>query len=201
MSYASPIWRQAGEHRRMPWKNGQGETLEVARSPDGQSLDAFDWRVSVAPVIADGAFSLFPAIERTIAVVEGDGMDLALADGRQHRLRPGIPFTYDGGMAVHGRLIRGPVRDFNVMSRRGKFTGDLVLSDGPLAWSGGMATIVAYALLGAWMVTVGDTDGRLETGSSLTATANTLRLSPVAAGSRVAIAVLRRYPDLTPPEQ
>ena len=55
----------------MPWKNGLGETLEVARSPDGHSLDAFDWRVSVAPVIAGGAFSVFPGIERTIAVIEG----------------------------------------------------------------------------------------------------------------------------------
>ena len=79
----------------MPWKNGQGETVEIARSPDGEGLDDFDWRVSVAPVVADGAFSMFPGIERTIAVIEGSGMALDVA-GLSVALRPGVPFTYDG---------------------------------------------------------------------------------------------------------
>ena len=30
----------------MPWKNGGGETTEIAVSPPGAGLDDFDWRVA-----------------------------------------------------------------------------------------------------------------------------------------------------------
>jgi environmental stress-induced protein Ves len=175
----------------MPWKNGLGETLEVARSPDGHSLDAFDWRVSVAPVVADGAFSVFPGIERSIVVIEGAGMQLTLADGRTRALRPGEPFTYDGGTAVEGRLIDGPVRDFNVMVRRGRCTGSLMLVTGPLTMAGGGATTVAYVLSGDWQAQADAETGRLEPGASLTTSAAMLQLRPVAPSSRIAVAVLR----------
>ena len=50
----------ATEHyRKMPWKNGLGSTLEVARS-HGEGLDDFDWRISIADVKNEGSFSYFP---------------------------------------------------------------------------------------------------------------------------------------------
>jgi environmental stress-induced protein Ves len=184
-------WRAASAHRVMPWKNGLGETLEVARFPEGESLDAFDWRVSVAPVIADGAFSVFPGIERTIAVIEGAGMELTLAGGRPYALLPGMPYTYDGGLAIDGRLIDGPVRDFNVMARRGRFTGELILAGGPLAVAGSGATIVAYALQGVWRMTLDAEAGRLEPGGSVTTDAAMLSADPRSPGARLAVALLR----------
>ncbi|MDZ4369355.1 MAG: HutD family protein, partial [Afipia sp.] len=36
------------DYRRMPWKNGGGETIEMMASPAGASFDTFDWRVSMA---------------------------------------------------------------------------------------------------------------------------------------------------------
>ncbi|MDP1908248.1 MAG: HutD family protein, partial [Hyphomicrobium sp.] len=39
---------RAKDYRRMPWKNGGGETTEIAISPEGAALDSFDWRVSMA---------------------------------------------------------------------------------------------------------------------------------------------------------
>ena len=191
MANVTTIWRQPAAHRVMPWKNGLGETLEVARSPDGLSLDTFDWRVSVAPVVADGAFSVFPGIERTIAVIEGAGMQLTLADGQAHTLRPGSPFAYDGGTAVEGRLIGGPVRDFNVMVRRGRCTGTLLLVTGPLAMAGGGATTVAYVLSGDWQAQADAETGRLEPGASLTTSATMRQLRPAAPTSRIAVAILR----------
>ena len=38
------------DYRRMPWKNGGGETIEMMVSPAGASFDTFDWRVSMAYV-------------------------------------------------------------------------------------------------------------------------------------------------------
>lgn len=187
------VWTPAGAHRVMPWKNGLGETLEVARSPDGRTLDSFDWRVSVAPVVADGAFSVFPGIERTIAVIEGAGMELALADGGKHTLKPGLPFTYDGGMAIDGRLIDGPVWDFNVMARRGTFSGSLILAEGTIALSGGPGvTLVVYALSGAWNAVLDSETGSLQSGASVRTTAGMVRLAPAVREARAAIAVLRQ---------
>lgn len=40
---------RASDHKRMPWKNGKGETVEIAVFPEGASVDTFDWRISMAP--------------------------------------------------------------------------------------------------------------------------------------------------------
>lgn len=174
----------------MPWKNGLGETVEIARSPDGETLDDFDWRVSVAPVVADGAFSMFPGIDRTIAVIEGAGMALDLS-GRSVALRPGVPLTYDGGLAVHGRLIDGPVRDINVMVRRGRCTGEMILVSGPVAIAAAAATVVAYVLEGDWEVSAGGDKRRMGQGCSVRTLASPLTFAPATPGARLAVAVIR----------
>jgi environmental stress-induced protein Ves len=191
MTRSPTIWTAPGGHRVMPWKNGLGETLEVARHPEGSSLEAFEWRISVAPVVADGAFSVFPGVERTIVVVEGAGMELSMAGGKMHVLRPGVPFSFDGGTTIVGRLIDGPVRDFNVMVRRDRCTGELILCEGPAAIAALGATQVAFAVSGAWHIEADADGGRLEPGASVLTTAAVLTVRPQDAGTRLAIAVLR----------
>ena len=73
---------RAADCRRMPWKNGRGETVEIAISPDGAGIDDFDWRLSMARVETDGPFSLFAGIDRTLAVLEGEGIFLNVVPGR-----------------------------------------------------------------------------------------------------------------------
>ena len=73
------------DHRRMPWKNGRGETTEIAVHPAGASIDDFGWRVSMAGVAEDGDFSLFPGIAITLTVVSATVVGRILrarADGR-----------------------------------------------------------------------------------------------------------------------
>lgn len=108
-------------YRRMPWKNGQGLTEEVAAFPEGSGVDGFDWRLSIARVDADGPFSLFPGIDRTIALLEGEGLALDLPDGRTVTLSPGgPPLAFPGEWTVSGRNLGGPTVDLNVMTRRGR---------------------------------------------------------------------------------
>ena len=76
------------DHRRMPWKNGRGETTEIAVHPAGASIDDFGWRVSMAGVAEDGDFSLFPGIDRTLAVLTGAGIELQVQGQGLHRLTP-----------------------------------------------------------------------------------------------------------------
>ena len=53
-----------------PWKNGGGTTTEVAAFPPGAPLENFGWRVSIAQVARSGPFSLFPGIDRTLALLD-----------------------------------------------------------------------------------------------------------------------------------
>ena len=72
---------RARNHRRMPWKNGGGVTTEIAVFPANAGLEDFEWRLSMATVASDGPFSLFAGIDRTLAVLEGEGLVLASRAG------------------------------------------------------------------------------------------------------------------------
>jgi environmental stress-induced protein Ves len=111
---------RAADHKRMPWKNGGGETTEIAVFPEGAGLDDFDWRVSMARVDGDGPFSSFPSIDRTLAILEGAGIVLYV-EGRAATLltHESDPLAFPADVATSARLIDGSVIDFNVMSRRG----------------------------------------------------------------------------------
>ncbi len=112
---------RAADRVATPWKNGGGVTREVAARPPGAGMDGFDWRVSLADVAADGPFSAFPGVDRVLTVIEGDGLVLEV-EGRSTRLEPGAPFAFPGEAAVVARLTAGPIRDLNVMVRRGAWT-------------------------------------------------------------------------------
>jgi environmental stress-induced protein Ves len=109
------------EQIRMPWKNGGGETIEIARGPGGSTLDNFDWRISRARIDRPGAFSRFDGIDRTLAVLDGEGVSLSFDGGREISLTAASPpFSFDGGASIHSSLLRGPVTDLNVMTKRGR---------------------------------------------------------------------------------
>ena len=114
---------RAADHRVMPWKNGGGSTTEIAVFPEGAGLEAFDWRVSMASVAADGPFSIFPGIDRTLAVLSGTGIVLDIAGRDPVRLTTDdAPQAFPGDAATQGTLIGGPIVDLNVMTRRRRFT-------------------------------------------------------------------------------
>ncbi|MBV9520479.1 MAG: HutD family protein [Hyphomicrobiales bacterium] len=114
---------RAGQHRRMPWKNGGGETTEIMAFPEGSGLDQFGWRLSMARVASDGPFSHFPEVDRTLCVIEGEGLALAVASQAEIVLtQASAPFCFPGDVAVTSRLVKGPITDLNVMSRRGRWS-------------------------------------------------------------------------------
>ena len=113
---------RSSEYRRMPWKNGGGETIEIAVSPSGATLDNFDWRVSMARVDAPGPFSVFPETDRSLAVLQGGGLRLRFSPDRIVSLsRDTAPFSFAADVPVEAELIEGAIVDLNVMTRRGKF--------------------------------------------------------------------------------
>ncbi|MYN39193.1 HutD family protein [Duganella sp. FT109W] len=103
-----------------PWKNGGGSTTEIAVSPAGATLDNFDWRVSLATIAQDGPFSSFPGIDRSLALVHGDGVLLDFGDER-FVLSPSEPLIeFAGEDEVHATVTGLQTTDFNVMTRRGQ---------------------------------------------------------------------------------
>lgn len=112
---------KADEYRRMPWRNGGGETAQVAIGPAGATLDDFDWRVSMARIDGDGPFSIFPETDRTLAVLRGDGLHLSIVNGATVDLTcDSEPLAFPGDVAVNSTLLGGAVTDLNVMTRRGR---------------------------------------------------------------------------------
>jgi environmental stress-induced protein Ves len=111
---------QPSQHRVMPWKNGFGTTTEIAIDPpDADVGGRFRWRLSIADVQRSGPFSAFPGYERTIMVIAGHGMDLAIADQPVRRFdRLFDAYVFSGDSAAECRLLDGPIRDFNLMVER-----------------------------------------------------------------------------------
>jgi hypothetical protein len=110
---------RAADYRRMRWKNGQGETAEVAVGPPGATLDGFHWRISMAEVGADGPFSAFDGVDRTLTVVSGAGLRLAPVGAPPVELTTtSEPFPFAGDLPTDATLLGGPITDLNVMTRR-----------------------------------------------------------------------------------
>lgn len=112
---------RASDYREMPWKNGGGVTTEIGVFPAGAGLDGFDWRVSTARVERGGQFSLFPGVDRTLAILEGDAIELTVGGAAPVVLDAGSEaFFFAADVATSAILTGGPVVDLNVMTRRGR---------------------------------------------------------------------------------
>ena len=114
------------DYQRMPWKNGGGETLQIAIGPAGATVDDFDWRVSAARVATAGPFSAFVGIDRSLAVLSGRGMTLVTGSGDATRETlldaDSEAYSFAGELPARAELIAGEaVVDFNVMTRRSRF--------------------------------------------------------------------------------
>lgn len=108
-----------------PWKNGGGSTQELACWPPGADMNSFEWRVSLATVDRPGPFSVFPGIDRQIMLLSGDGLQLRSGAWEHALEHPWQPFAFSGDDAVDSAMLGGTSKDFNLMLRRGAWTGSL----------------------------------------------------------------------------
>lgn len=112
---------KAAEYQRMPWKNGAGETAEIAVFPKNAGLSDFGWRLSMATVASDGPFSAFPDVDRTLTILSGAGIELDVAGERLTLTTHSAPYAFPADVATSARLMADTVVDLNVMTRRGQF--------------------------------------------------------------------------------
>lgn len=123
---------RASEHRRVPWRNGQGSTAEIlSRSGPDQ---AFDWRLSIATIDSDAGFSQFQGIDRSLMALSPSGVELATAAGRVV-LRQFDVHRFAGEDAVSAANVRLPTLDLNLMTRRERCSGSLTVEHPLGDWS------------------------------------------------------------------
>ena len=110
-------------YKSTPWKNGRGQTQEIAIYPEGSTLQGGDflWRLSTARVEQDSAFSLFPDYDRTLVVTKGNGARLLREDSSLPTvLGPLVPYTFSGEVAVHCELPGGSIQDLGLFTKKSK---------------------------------------------------------------------------------
>jgi environmental stress-induced protein Ves len=116
---------RAADRAAVPWKNGGGLTREVAVQPPGSDFASFDWRVSLAEVRQGGPFSVFPQIDRLMAVI-GGRLELTIAGGAPVTLSAeSPPCEFAGDVPAYAEPLETPVSDLNVMTRRGRCAAQL----------------------------------------------------------------------------
>ena len=117
MSGGTPVTlRRAADAAPQPWRNGGGSTRELLAWPAG---GAWQLRISVAEIAADGPFSAYEGVQRWFAVIDGAGVVLGLADGECRLGTESGVLRFDGADAPACRLIDGPTHDLNLMLRSG----------------------------------------------------------------------------------
>ncbi|KOU25395.1 HutD-family protein [Streptomyces sp. WM6372] len=140
---------RAGDRAAVAWKNAGGVTREIAAWPEGAGLADFGWRISLAEVAADGPFSGFPGVDRTLTLAEGAGMDLTVAGARRLVDERYAPQDFPGDAPTDCRLLDGPVVNFNVMYRRDRVRARTAVVRGTLALTTEPGeTLLVVALLG-----------------------------------------------------
>jgi len=148
------------DYRAMPWANGRGSTVELAREDDaaGNLL----WRLSMAEIVEAGDFSPFPGIDRILTLTEGPGFDLDFGPhGRVAPVEPLLPVAFSGDWPTRAGNVRGPSRDLNVMVRRGALGAAVrIMRAGPVSVAATGWTLL-LALAGAWTLRAAKTEHRL----------------------------------------
>lgn len=137
---------RAADYVRTPWKNGGGSTREICRD-QGEGLDGFGWRLSIADIEQGGPFSTFAGYNRIITVLEGEGMRLQVDGVDSGALRAFEPFAFSGDSAVSCELINGPIQDFNLIYSPVRFTARLqwLNGDAPLQLNEPGTALIVFA--------------------------------------------------------
>jgi environmental stress-induced protein Ves len=156
---------RAADYRRMPWKNGGGETREILVSPPGAPLNELDWRISLATIASDGPFSFFAGIDRTLSIIQGAGIRLFVDDKAPELLLDNSdPYTFAGESTTSATLVDSTIVDLNVMTRRSTYRHSVrrLSCDGRLQLQISADTAIVFCQRGEVLCASNGTSDRLQ---------------------------------------
>ena len=165
----------------MPWRNGRGFTLEIARAP--AVGEVFAWRLSLADIDSDGDFSPYPSYRRAIALVAGERLDLKFRGHGTCILDPtrrGARF--EGEWETHCAIPRGICTDLSLIVYRGSGArpGSVVRAPAIVRVDATARVFIASGLHGALFVIAGSVavDESIRARSRILRARDTLLLAP-----------------------
>jgi uncharacterized protein len=107
--------------RTQPWANGAGTTTVIDSGPDEAN---WQWRLSIADITQDSAFSAYPDTRRQFVPLDAP-IRLRFRNQRDVDLLRLSVTHFDGSDAPNALLLEGPTRAFNLMLRSG-VEGELI---------------------------------------------------------------------------
>lgn len=124
------------DYKRMPWKNGLGETLEIYLSEDESGQR---YRISQAAVKDNGVFSNFDGLHRTLVLLSSQGMQLShksiKGNVAEHDLISPLDMArFAGGDETLATLHNGSIEDLNIMVRETDTKANVSACFAPLDW-------------------------------------------------------------------
>jgi environmental stress-induced protein Ves len=110
--------RKYRAYRAMPWRNGLGFTLEIAREP--ARGEDFAWRLSLAEIERDSEFSAYPGYRRALVLVAGNRLELRFPGRGKRFLDPTTRSTrFEGEWETRCAVPEGRCTDLSLIVRRG----------------------------------------------------------------------------------
>ncbi|KAI8922609.1 hypothetical protein BC831DRAFT_475199 [Entophlyctis helioformis] len=121
------------DYTRMPWKNGVGETIEIAIHPSNRNFrkDAFIWRLSLSEVRDSCSFSLFPGYDIWLFMLPESAASVPLrgnlsAPAFLHHndhvtpiaIKPLVPYTYRGEWPTTCTMNVSPLKHLTFIANR-----------------------------------------------------------------------------------
>ncbi|KZX21583.1 HutD family protein [Rathayibacter tanaceti] len=110
------------------WRNGGGETSEIARHPSSAEEDWW-WRASIATIAQDGAFSPFPGCDRIIVPLDG-ALRLDIDGTPTDVPRHGV-LRFRGEDDVRAVDVAQPTTDLTIIVSRDLSAADLRIVTAP----------------------------------------------------------------------
>jgi uncharacterized protein len=105
-------------YRHMPWRNGKGFTLEIAREPAAAA--DFAWRLSLADIDRDGEFSAYRGYRRALVLIAGNALQLTFQGHGSCFLHGGRRAArFEGEWKTRCAVPQGPCTDLSLIVRRG----------------------------------------------------------------------------------
>ena len=104
------------QYSAMPWRNGMGMTLEIAREPPGPAAPI--WRLGLSTISQSGPLPDLSGYQRCATLIDGGAYRLDVLGGKSQELRAvGDTARLPAGSTIACLLLDGPSRHISLTVR------------------------------------------------------------------------------------
>lgn len=152
------------------WRNGLGVSWDIASAGVGED---FDWRLALARIDSDVAFSVYGPVDRVFTLLDGEGLALDFGAGKVISVdRLHVPHAFACDVPLFCRMVgRGPALALNLFTARQRCRArvEVVPVDGVLDIALAGDTTLFMALQGSITLASSDTTIHAREGDAVVA--------------------------------